>query len=255
MLNPRSGDVFVVARAGYELSSERLEGSHGGLEPDEVRVPLIVNKPEYADLLKGADLTIVERIVARYLREARAMGVVKERLERADPAHGWEHTARVLSLATRLALECGADVEAVRLACLFHDAGRGLDPRGHEERGAQLAEEFLRREGCPRELVEKVKRAVLKHHARPNELDTVEEKVVWDADKLDALGLVGLARCLLEAGFRREGIEEALEHYARDLRELGNAMHLGESRRVAEERTSRALQFIRCLEEELEGNW
>ena len=251
LLNPRSGDLFVVAKPGYELGPEELRGSHGGLTPDEMKVPLIVNKREYADLLEGADLTVVAEILARYFREIRALELARERSKSSDPAHGWDHTIRVLALATELAMDTGADVEAVRLACIFHDVERGLDPRGHEVRSARLAERFLRKEKCPRELVEKVKRAILKHHARPGELESLEEKILWDADKLDALGLVGLARCLLEAGFKKEGVREALIHYARDSEEFGRSMHFDETSRMALEKVSKAREFLKALEREL----
>ncbi len=245
--NPRSGDIFVTAKEGYELGLEPLRGSHGGICSGEFIVPLIVNKREYADLLDGSSITIINRIVTRYLREKRAIDFVREMLKSTDPAHGWDHTSRVLKLATELALKHDADVEVVRLACIFHDCGRGRDPRGHEERSANSAENFLRGEGLSEEMIRRVKNVILMHHASPEELDTVEEKILWDADKLDALGLIGLARCLLEEGYRGRGIEDAIEHLLRDVCKFGNKMHFNETEKIAEERVREAMDLIKKL--------
>jgi uncharacterized protein len=250
----RSGDLLIVAKEGYELGDEPLKGSHGGLSRDEMYVPLIVNKPEYEDLLRDADITVVKEIVLRYLREALAIDFVKEKLKLTDPAHGWEHTARVLETASRLAVKYRADVEAVRLSCLFHDTERGRCPEGHELRSASTAAMFLSERACSKELVDKVRRIVLKHHSDPKKLETVEEKILWDADKLDSLGIVGLSRCLLEAGFYRQSVRSAIEHFLRDLKEFGDQMHFKETKRIAKARTINALRFLEKLKAELESD-
>jgi len=249
--NPLSGDIFVAAKEGYELGPEELRGSHGGVSHDEMMVFLIANKPEYADLLKDARITRAAEAVERYLREARAIEQAKEFLAQADPAHGWEHTERVLKLATDLALEHGADVEAVRLAAIFHDVGRRAVE--HSEESARLAAAFLLAEGWPEERVGLVRQAILKHHAEPGELKELEERILWEADKLDALGLVGLARCLLEAGSRGEGIEEAIEHLMRDVRQFRSSFSLPTAREKAARRVAAALKAIKRLKDELEG--
>ena len=254
--SPLSGDIFVAAKEGYELGPEELRGSHGGVSQDEMMVFLIANKPEYADLLKDACITRAAEAVERYLREARAIERARELLARADPAHGWEHTERVLKLATDLALEHGADVEAVRLAAIFHDVGRKAgerEPGEHAEGSARLAAAFLLAEGWPEERVELVRQAILKHHAEPGKLRRLEERILWEADKLDALGLVGLARCLLEAGSRGEDIEEAVEHMMRDLEAFRASFSLPTAREKAAKRVAAALKAIRELKDELEG--
>jgi len=210
-----------------------------------------VNKPEYADLLKDAKITDVPKMVHRYLREVGAIALAKEKLERSDPAHGWSHTLRVLNLATRLALKYGADVEAVRLSCIFHDAERGLNSKGHEERAARLAEDYLKAVKAE-QLIDKVRRIILKHHADPLSLETIEEKVIWDSDKLDALGLIGLARCLLEEGFRRRGVEAAISHVLRDHEEFESQMHFPETRMLAHQKSQRLQEFLRHLKREME---
>ncbi|RLF13847.1 MAG: hypothetical protein DRN06_08005, partial [Thermoprotei archaeon] len=248
--NPRSGDLFVAVKEGYILSlEEKLRGSCGGVSDKELMVFLMANKPEYADIIEGADILTVVRAIKRYLLEARAIELVRHELKRADPVHDWGHTIRVLRMATKIALRCKADVEVVRLAAIFHDAKRYLGAEGHEEAGARLAEELLATEGAPRELVERVKKVILSHHAQRDELATIEEQVLWEADKLEVLGLVGLARAILE----EKDIERGLERLLKRLGKYGSKISLPWAKEMAEKRVAVALRAARVLKDELES--
>lgn len=249
--NPRSGDIVVAVKEGYELGNVKLRGSHGGISRSEFLVPLIINKPEYAYAIKNPDITIVPKIVLRYLREVEAIEIVKEELKKTDPAHGWLHTLRVLKVATKLALKYNADIEAVRLACIFHDSKRGIKPENHELRSAALAEKYLKERNYPLKFIVKVKEIILKHHEEPGKLKTLEEKILWDADKVDALGVIGLARCFLEAGFHGETINSAINHALRDLKEFKDKMHFAETLKLAEIKAANMIAFIDKLRDEL----
>lgn len=231
----RSGDLVVVAGDGVEFGMRRLRGSHGGFCEEEVFVPLVVNRSEFRDLMGSPRITDVFAIVVRYLRERDAEAFVRKKLLGYDPSHGWMHTERVLENATELALECGADVEVVRLAAIFHEVERPRGVEQHAERGAEVARSFLGNR-LESDRVEKVVRAIASHHKKAEELAEVEEMVLWDADKLDALGPIGLARCLLEAGWLGQGIEEALKHYQADVEEFEQKMHFDVSRKIARKR-------------------
>lgn len=249
--NYRSGDLVVFAKTGYELDGRALRGSHGGMSRGEVFIPLIINRSEYKDVLENSDITVVVKIIFRFLREQKIIGIVKDELKKTDPAHGWEHTSRVLNIATNLAIKYNANVEMVRLSCLFHDCKRGLDPINHEIKAALFAEKILTSENYSRDFIEAVKHMILRHHEDPNRLMSTEEKILWDADKLDALGLAGLARCLLEAGYLNMDIENAINHLLTDIREFGQYMHFKETQRAAKIKISRALKFLNLLRREL----
>jgi len=249
--NPRSGDVIVIAKEGYELSSKKLKGSYGGISPNEIFVPLIINKPEYIDVIKHSDLTIIPKIVFRYLREIRAIDIAKEKLRHTDPAHGWDHTFRVLHLATKLAIKYGADIEAVRISSIFHDVGRDKESKNHQVKSAELAEKYLEEMKSSKNLINKVKNIILKHHEDPNKLVSLEEKILWDSDKLDAIRLIGLVRCFIEAGFYRRSLNDAIDHTLRDVYKFGNKMHFKETKEMAKLRISHELEFIDKLRKEL----
>ncbi len=251
--SPRTGDLLVFAARGYELGPQKLKGSHGGITLEEMLVPLIVNKREYADQTREARITDLPKIVLRYLREKEVERIVREKLKDVDPSHGWEHVERVLGLATKLAVKYGADVEAVRLSALLHDSERGETPDIHVKRSEKFARDLLNRTDISTPKMEVVLRAIRNHHTdKPESLETLEEKILWDADKLDALGLIGLARCLQGAGYKRKGLEHALDHLRRDVEMLSDTMHFQDTKAMAQEKLRNVKKFIELLNNEIE---
>jgi len=120
----------------------------------------------------------------------------------ADAVHDFDHVLRVLALAERIGQAEGADMEVVRTAALLHDAGReqaeaaGLD---HAIFAANRAREILN--GQPGEKVEAIVHAIAAHRFRTMpEPSTLEAQVLFDADKLDAIGAVGVARAFAYGG-------------------------------------------------------
>jgi len=121
---------------------------------------------------------------------------------RADAVHDFDHVLRVLVLAERIGRAEGADLEVVRAAALLHDVGReqaeaaGLDHAAH---AADRAREILA--GQPAAKVEAVANAISAHRFRTGPAPaTLEAQVLFDADKLDAIGAVGVARAFAYAG-------------------------------------------------------
>ncbi len=119
-----------------------------------------------------------------------------------DPVHDFAHVLRVLALAERLARAEKADVEIVRTAALLHDIARDQDEGvslragadvDHAIRAAQRARRILA--GADPAFIEAVAHAIEAHRFR-NDIEpaTIEAKVLFDADKLDAIGAVGIAR-------------------------------------------------------------
>lgn len=115
--------------------------------------------------------------------------------------HDFDHVLRVVALAERIAVAEGADLAVVRTAALLHDIGESEGRADHHLRGAAMARDLLRAE--PPEFVEAVAHAIAAHRYRsaPNP-ESLEAKVVSDADKLDALGAIGIARVFAYAGAR-----------------------------------------------------
>jgi len=120
-----------------------------------------------------------------------------------DPVHDFDHILRVYRMAERLALAEGADLEIVRAAALLHDAeGSDLtDPARratHQHASAHFAGEVLLAEGWLPERIAAVQHCIRAHRFRDNSEppQTLEAQIIFDADKLDAIGAVGIARVI-----------------------------------------------------------
>jgi uncharacterized protein len=130
-----------------------------------------------------------------------------------DPVHGFDHVLRVYKMATRLAQAEGADVEVVRAAALLHDAQgeipgeeNGASTRAdHHLASAEFARYILGLENWEEERIAAVEHCILAHRFRDNiqQPQSLEAKVLFDADKLDAIGAIGAARAIAYAA--REG--------------------------------------------------
>ena len=120
-----------------------------------------------------------------------------------DSAHDAQHIYRVLFSALQIAQTLPeVDYDVLITACLLHDVGRReqfADPSVcHAQIGSEKARKFLLEEGFSAEFAEKVAHCILTHRFRKaNPPQTVEAKILFDADKLDVTGAVGIARTLM----------------------------------------------------------
>jgi uncharacterized protein len=192
--------------------------------------------------------------------------------EGADAVHDFDHVLRVLALAERLALQEGADLEIVRTAALLHDVARGHGDRmaaDHAQVGAEIASRLLA--GHPAEKVEAVGHAIAAHRFRGGPApQTPEAKVLHDADKLDAIGAIGVARAFAFGGHEgqrlwaevppdyRENEETRHEHtpvheYQIKLMKVQERLLTKSAHTWARERHSFMVTFFERLEQEVRG--
>jgi uncharacterized protein len=190
----------------------------------------------------------------------------------ADAVHDFDHVLRVLALAERLAQLEGADLEIVRPAALLHDVARGQGDRlvtDHAQAGAEMARHVLADQ--PSDVVEAVAHAIAAHRFRTGpEPRSLEAKVLHDADKLDAIGAIGVARAFAFGGHEGQrlwaevppGYEESLagrhEHtpvheYQIKLVKIKERLLTSAARRLAEERHAFMVSFFDRLEQEVRG--
>ena len=138
------------------------------------------------------------------VRKARQMA---ERLfDRRSGSHDWEHTLRVHRLCRRIGQAEGADLLVAEAAAYLHDIGRAHQDRAngqlcHAEKGAALARQLLQSHHLATDRRENIIHCIAAHRFRRGESPrTLEARVLFDADKLDAIGAVGVARAFLFAG-------------------------------------------------------
>ncbi len=125
-----------------------------------------------------------------------------------DAAHDFDHVLRVTRMAVQIATAESADVEVVRLAALLHDlpadsaAGNDESARaGHHFAAADRAVALLRDSGLDPERVEHVAHCIRAHRFRDASVQpqTLEARCLYDADKLDSIGAIGVMRAVAYA--------------------------------------------------------
>lgn len=142
----------------------------------------------------------IEPFLVRVRQQARAY------FSQARGSHDWDHTLRVYRLCRRIGTAEEADLPVVLAAAYLHDIGRVQQDRGgghpcHAEMGAVMGREILASFGIGSERRENIIHCIAAHRFRRGEPPrTLEAKVLFDADKLDAIGAVGVARAFLFAG-------------------------------------------------------
>ncbi|PKN83369.1 MAG: HD domain-containing protein [Chloroflexi bacterium HGW-Chloroflexi-8] len=194
-----------------------------------------------------------------------------------DPVHGWDHILRVYHMAERLAIAEGADLEIVHAAALLHDS-KGSDPNSgerlsHHEASAIFAATVLKEEGWEEERIVAVQQCIRGHRYRggqENQPQTIEAMVIFDADKLDVLGAIGVARTIgyavqdgqpiyaepsrqfLETGVKVEGEPHSSYHeFLFKLRKVKSRLFTASARGIAESRHQYLTGFYEQLKAEI----
>ena len=194
---------------------------------------------------------------------------VKDTLAGAEGGHDWYHIERVWNTARYIRDKEGSgDLLTIELAALLHDISDAKFNGGDDEMGSRMASEFLLEQGVDREILEHVQ-AIIKHVSykggfSQDQISTIEFHIVQDADRLDAIGAVGIARAFNYGGFKNRPIhnpEKALQeykdskayhksdaptinHFYEKLLKLKDLMNTSTGLKMAEERHNYMLDFL-----------
>jgi uncharacterized protein len=194
---------------------------------------------------------------------------------RARGSHDWDHTERVYRLCLRIGRKEKADLDVLRLAALLHDIGREEEDRSggrtcHAEKGAVLAERILSKHRIGAEQIARVVRCIKTHRYRGRHVpDSLEGQILFDADKLDSIGAVGIGRAFLFAGEVGATLHDPkievrkTKPYTKDdtayreflikLSRVKGRMFTAEGKRIAAERHKFMTEFFRRLNRETAG--
>jgi len=195
--------------------------------------------------------------------------------DKASGSHDWEHTLRVVRLCEMIGRVENADMDVLRTAAYLHDIGRSLQDASngavcHAEKGAQIAEPFVERLAFTKKQKQNILDCIRCHRFRNHHTPvTPEAKVLFDADKLDAIGAIGVARAFLfagEVGARLHNADidaEEARPYSTDdtgyrefkvkLCKIKDKMLTAEGRKLARERHAFMNDFFNRFLEEYEG--
>jgi len=155
-------------------------------------------------------------------------------------AHGLDHTIRVTAVCERIGRNEGADMKVLISSALLHDIARPLEETQgipHEQEGARIAEEFLASISYSPLQIQRVVHAILAHRYRSTKVpETLEAMILSDADKIDAMGAVGIARAFMTAGERSGEMQDAMHHIDEKLLKLKALMYTKTGQEIAHER-------------------
>jgi len=205
----------------------------------------------------------------------RLLAISRQYCEAEGGCHGPDHTERVHNVALHIGRLLGARLEVLSAAALLHDIARAEETREkgkicHARRGAELAGEILTELGTAPEFIKAVLHCIETHRYRGTAVpQSLEAQILYDADKLDSIGAIGIGRAFLFAGqvgarlHNRESdlagsqsysVEDtAYREFRVKLHKVKDRMLTPEGRRIALERHDFMELFFKRLEKEISG--
>ena len=194
---------------------------------------------------------------------------VKEKLEGAEAGHDWFHIERVWKLSKKIAQNETCNLEVVELAALLHDIADPKFHNGDEELALKISGEFLESKNADAPIIDQVlfiiKNISFKNRNEIAENPPIELQIVQDADRLDAIGAIGIARTFNFGGFKNNlmyhpDIEPKLNqtkeeykksngttinHFYEKLLLLKDLMNTETGKKLAEDRNNFMLSFLK----------
>ena len=181
-----------------------------------------------------------------------AIAYLKALFDNNAGGHGLDHTLRVCHNAILLAQkESDCNESIVKLAALFHDAD---DHKLFATENNENARAFLADHQIPSEMVDRICTIINEVSFSQNKGRsplTLEGKIVQDADRLDAIGAIGIARTFAYGGEHGRSIEESIQHFYDKLLLLKDLMNTEAARQIAKERHAFLEQYLQELKKEL----
>lgn len=198
---------------------------------------------------------------------------VEKVLEGRDPAHDFQHIMRVYKNAELIGRREGADMSVLLPAALLHDLvvypkGSAKTTKSADD-SADLAEKWLQKYGYPQGKIEKISYCIRTHsYSKRLVPATLEGRILQDADRLDALGAIGIARTFSVGGSENRSFynpadpfwrsrrepddrEWTLDHFQTKLLRLKRSMHTKAGRELAQERAKFMELFVSQLQKEI----
>jgi uncharacterized protein len=189
-------------------------------------------------------------------------------------SHDFSHTERVYRLAIRIAEKEKADIDIVQAAALLHDVGRFKErddtTKCHAEESAKMAPDILRNINFPENKIPAVLHCIKVHrYSKGLKAETKEAEILQDADRLDAVGAIAIARVFAAGGVAKRPIhnpkikpkeeykgdsETSMNHFYEKLLKIKpETFKTQAAREIAEERYKFMARYIKQFEKEWSG--
>ncbi|MCJ7826472.1 HD domain-containing protein [Patescibacteria group bacterium] len=193
---------------------------------------------------------------------------VKRRLKGEATGHDYWHCQRVVRVALQIGKEEHADLTVLELAGWLHDISVKKGRKNHEVRSAVQGEKLLTKLHVEKELIEKVVRCIRNHRFSTGKVETLEDMILQDADKLDVMGAIGIARGFAFAGrykrifhdgkissnpqaYKKTGYSRTIiQHFYDKIFLLPDMLHTKTAKRIGVERIQFTKEFVKRFLEE-----
>ena len=211
---------------------------------------------------------------------ARWLGPIRQALAiemaSADPGHGLEHVERVVKNAMRISASLPIDYDVLLPATWFHDCvcvAKNSPLRSQASRlAAKRALRVLEELGYPVDKFDRIEHAIEAHSFSAGiECKSIEAEVLQDADRLEALGAIGLARCLMTGGAMGQRLyhpedpfattrqlqddQQSVDHFFAKLLKLPSTMRTSAGKSIAIQRAGFLIDFLKQLSAEIDVPW
>lgn len=187
--------------------------------------------------------------------------------------HSRSHVERVYNLAMRMAKKENADLDVVKASALLHDIARAVEDEGkiedHAAEGAKMARRILREVNFPEEKIEKVVHCIEVHRFKKNaKTESLEAKILQDADRLDIIGAVGIARVFSRGGWQNMPLHDpsippkekydgrsltSVNHFYEKILKIKDTLNTSTAKEIAEERHKFVEEFLDRFFKEFKG--
>jgi uncharacterized protein len=202
-----------------------------------------------------------------------AAAIAKKRLGDESSGHDFSHCQRVERLALRIGKALKADLFVLSLAALLHDIDVKRGRTNHHLRSAQVAGKILQKFGVDQKTIAKVQIAIRAHSYRgsqTNPASTLEAKIISDADKLDVMGAIGVARIFAFSGhfkrplydpatkpnpktYNQDGSKTAINAFYDKVFLLDKFLYTRQAKDIGKQRLAFARRFVERFKDEWEG--
>jgi uncharacterized protein len=210
---------------------------------------------------------------------AATIAFVKKELKNAEGGHDWFHIARVFKNSILISKDEKVDVFVVSLAALLHDIADPKFYNGDETVGPRVAIKFLKEQEVDEKIINHVV-DIIKHISYKNSFNTASKKftsieleVVQDADRLDAIGAIGIARCFNYGGYKNRALYDpeiipnlnmtkeqykksdapTINHFYEKLLLLKNKMNTASGKKIAAQRHTFMETYLQQFYNEWDG--
>lgn len=209
---------------------------------------------------------------------AAATVFAREKLKAFDAGHDWSHTERVLNLSLRIHREeQSGDPEIIRLTAILHDIADTKFYQGSETDGGDMASTFLVEKGLSPEKATHIRQIInhlsFKQRLEKSPVNSIEFQIVQDADRLDAMGAIGIARAFHYGGYKNRALYDpeipprdynsaeeykksdapTLNHFYEKLFLLKELMNTATGKRLAQERHDYMTAYVERFKREWDG--